>query len=156
MSQSVVKVVRPTEEHLQFIAQTMRESDRIEVMASSGLLPYDSLKYSCENSQYSSVLVIDDVPVVIFGLSVINVMTGLGSPWLLASEEMMKNKRQFLDIGPKVIEQMRDICPRLYNYVHHANKSSIRWLKWMGFTVDSEPVKYGVSKDLFHKFHLGV
>lgn len=151
---SVVKLVRHNDELLVEIASNMREADRIEVKASSGLTPYESLKYSCDKSNFTVVVMVDDMPIAVFGLSVINALTGLGTPWLLSSEEAMNHKREFFKLSPSIIQEMLSICPKLYNYVHAENKVSIKWLKWLGFTVESDPVEYGVKGEKFHKFYM--
>lgn len=154
MSTSAVKLVRPNDELLAEIARNMREADRIEVKASSGLSPYESLKYSCGKSNFTVVVLVDDTPIAVFGLSVINALTGLGTPWLLSSTEALKHRREFFKLSPPIIQEMLSICPKLYNYVHAENKISIRWLKWLGFTVECNPVEYGIKGEKFHKFYM--
>jgi len=151
---SVVKLVRPTDDLLIEIARNMREADRIEVKASSGLSPYESLKHSCEKSNFNVVVIVDDTPIAVLGLAVISALTGLGTPWLLSSEEALKHKREFFKLSPPIIQEMLNICPKLYNYVHAENKVSIKWLKWLGFTVERNTVEYGINGEKFHKFYM--
>jgi hypothetical protein len=74
---------------------------------------------------------------------------------MLGANAVNRHKKAFLSLTPGVIEEMLTICPRLYNMVHGRNKESIRWLKWLGFTID-DPVPHGPDSELFHKFHLEV
>jgi len=103
-------------------------------------------------SDFSVIVEIDGVPCAMLGLVVQSLLTGAGSPWLLATNHALKYKREFLVQSPPVINEMLSICPRLWNYVHADNKVSIRWLKWLGFTID-DPQKLS-SGEYFHRFHL--
>jgi len=146
-----VKFVRPTEAAIRFIADTMRDADRIEVMAASGRTPYDALQMSVKNSSFAVVVEIDGIPCTILGLVVHDILSGLGVPWLLSSEHALKHKKKFLELSPPVIQEMLSICPKLVNYVHSENRLSVRWLKWLGFVIE-EPTPIGVNGEMFHRF----
>jgi len=151
----MINFINPTDELIEIMAQDMRKSDRIEVMASHGHEPLEALKYSRDNSDYVTMVMSGNIPMCMFGVSISNVTTGLGHPWLLSSNEIFSNKEYFLKNAPGVIEDMIAVCPRLVNYVRHENKVSIEWLKSLGFTIEN-PEPHGVKNDLFHKFHMGV
>lgn len=149
----MISFIKPTEDLIKTMAEDMRKSDRIEVMASHGHTPLEALTYSVDSSEYVTMAVSSGVPFSVFGVVVSNITTGLGHPWLLSSNEMFNHKEYFLKNAPVVLADMLAVCPRLVNYVHHANKTSIQWLKSLGFVLeDLEP--YGVKGDLFHKFHM--
>jgi len=153
VSISEVKLVRPTAEAIRFIADTMREADRVEVMAASGRTPFDALQLSVDRSSFVAVVEADGVPVTILGLVVHDILSGSGVPWLLSSEHALKHKRQFLELSPPVIQEMLTICPKLVNYVHSENRLSIRWLTWLGFTIE-EPKPIGAHGEMFHRFSM--
>ena len=151
----MVKFERPTPEAIKFIADNMRHADAVEVMAMCGYTPRQALRVSMECSRMSAVVLADGVPLAILGLGVRDVLLGIGTPWLLSSEQAVKHKRQFLELSPPVIQEMLTICPKLVNYVHSENSLSIRWLKWLGFTMD-EPLPIGINGEMFHRFHMEV
>jgi len=151
----MIEFVKPTIDMIKIIADDMRKSDAVEVMASHGHTPIEALKVSFKCSGYSSIAVADGVPFSMFGVTMSNITTGLGYPWLLSSNEVFKHKEYFLKNAPSVLEDIIFICPRLVNYVHHENKTSIKWLRSLGFTIE-DPEPYGVKEELFHKFHMGV
>lgn len=151
----MIKFIKPTDHLIKIMAQDMRKSDVVEVMASHGHTPLEALRYSFRESEYSTIAISDGIPFVMFGVAVSNRLTGLGHPWMLSSNALFNHKDYFLKKGPDVISNMIAVCPRLVNYVHHANKTSIKWLKSLGFTID-DPEPYGVNCDSFHKFHMGV
>lgn len=139
-------------ESVQYVADNMRQGDAIEVWASHRFTPHEALNAGIKDSQYAAVAWIDDEPVAVYGLRVESVTSGIGVPWLLATESAMKHKSEFLKQSPSVVRNMLNICPKLYNYVHVENKASIRWLKWLGFEFD-EPIPYGEEGEMFQRFH---
>lgn len=154
MSASVaIKFVKPTLAAIEIIAADMRDADAAEVWASHRCTPIESLMRGWDLSEFSVVVECDGVPCTMLGLVITCPMTGAGTPWLLSSNHALKYKREFLVQSPPVIAQMLDICPRLSNHVHAKNRVSIRWLKWLGFTID-DPMPAGANKELFHRFHL--
>lgn len=148
-----VEFIRPTDELIRFIALNMRQADVDEVWASHRHLPYDALMKGWELSHRSTVVAVNGEPCVMIGLVISDILSGLGVPWMLGTEDALKYKRNFLIQAPAVIDEMLSVCPRLVNYVHAQNTVSINWLKRIGFTVD-HPEPHGVAGELFHKFHL--
>lgn len=150
---SEIRFVKPTVEMVEAIAADMRQADVDEVWASNHHTPIESLMKGWDQSDYVSVAVNDkDEPLVMFGLVKRDVLSGYGIIWLLGTNNAMNHRREFLTKTPVIIDQMMTICPRLCNMVHDKNKESIRWLKWLGFTID-DPVPHGPHGELFHRFH---
>lgn len=142
-----------TRDAIEAIAADMRQADVAEIWASNRAAPLEALTVGAEVSKLSAAVWIDDQPVAMLGLRVNDILSGKGVPWLLSTDTALKHKREFFTLVPDVIEQMLDMCPCLYNYVHAENKVSIRWLKWIGFTVE-DAAPYGLNSELFHKFTL--
>lgn len=149
----MVRFVRPTRKLIAQVAADMRQSDIDEVWASHRHTPIESLTAAMSSSDHYSIVTFEGKPIAALGLRVISILSDEGVPWLLSTNEALKHKREFLTNTSSVILSMLDITPKLFNYVHAENKLSIRWLKWMGFTVD-EPIESPLSKELFHKFHM--
>lgn len=153
LTSAEVKFVRPTDALVRFIAVNMRQNDVDEVWASHRHLPYESLIGGWSLSHRSAVVMVNDEPCAMMGLVIHDILAGTGVPWMLVTDSALKYKRNFLTRVPAVMDQMLTICPRLFNYVHIENKTSIRWLRRIGFTFDeSEP--YGIASELFHRFHI--
>jgi len=148
MSMSV-RFVRPNDDLIQYVADNMRDADRIEVAASHGYSPIVALRFGVERSKLCSVALINDVPCAVFGLVVENIATGLGVPWLLGTDLIFKHKREFIKHTRVGVDEMLELCPRLENMVHCENLKSIRWLVSMGFTM-SDPEH--VNGELFMRF----
>lgn len=148
-----IKFVKPTLEMVKVIAANMRQADVDEVWASNHHTPIEALVKGWGLSDYASVAVCDDEPFAMIGLVKRDILTGSGVVWLLGSNAAFKYRREFLTRSASMINEMLTICPRLCNMVHGRNKDSIRWLKWLGFTIE-EPVEHGPDNELFHRFHL--
>ena len=148
----MVEFRKPAHESVQYVADHMRSHDVDEVWASGEFTPAQALDASLEKSQYVCVAWVDDEPCAVFGMIVQDILGGVGIPWMLATEGAMDHKREFLIQTPTIITGMLDICPILYNYVHSENRSSIRWLRWLGFEIE-QPLPLGKHGELFHRFY---
>jgi hypothetical protein len=149
----VVKFVKPTKELIEALAADMRQADVDEIWASNHHTPIEALTNGLAISDRCAVVTVDGEPCVMLGLVIRDILSGSGVPWLLGTEAALKHKRKFLTQVPAVIDEMLNICPRLFNYVHADNKVSIKWLKRVGFTLD-DPAPYGRDKESFHRFYL--
>jgi len=150
---AAVEFIEPTSEDLQVIADNMREADIAEIWASHRSKPLDAVTRGAKNSELCAVARIGGIPCAIIGLVANDVLTGTGTPWMLGTDYLMKHQSALLRESPAIIKQMLNVCVVLYNYVHIDNKSSIRWLKWLGFNLKPAE-KYGVGGELFYKFEM--
>jgi len=148
-----VKFVKPTNELIYVLADDMRQADVDEIWASNHHTPIEALLKGWMLSERSVVVTVNDEPCVMIGLVIRDILSGSGVPWLLGTENALKYKRHFIKQVPAVINEMLNISPKLFNYVHVENKISINWLKRIGFTFD-EPAPYGYENEMFYRFHL--
>ena len=149
----MVKFERITHDHLRYIADNMRDQDYNELIAAGHDDVYQVLIDSFDKSDMSTTVLYGDVPLAVLGVYRQNIVTGLGVPWLLSSKDALKHKRYFLGLTDQVITEMLGYCPKLYNYVHSENSLSIRWLKWMGFTIHTSDVHINEKTGArFYKF----
>lgn len=128
--------------HVARIANRIREIDAAEC-AAVGHTPKQALRSSLRASTFALTVLLDDRPVAMLGVTPFSVLEGIGSPWLLGTDEVLKGARQFLTVGPRVVTAMQREWPKLQNYVGAENRQAIRVLKMLGFTVDTEPVLVG-------------
>ena len=147
-----IQFVRPTVEMVEAIAADMRQADIDEVWAAGHKTPLEALVDGWKVSKYATIAMNGDEPACMFGLVPRDLLSGTGIIWMLGTNATFKYRREYLKRTPAVIDEMLTICPRLCNMVHSKNINSIRWLKWLGFTIE-DPVKYGPDDELFHRFH---
>jgi hypothetical protein len=154
----MAKVIVPAHtDHLFWLASNMSEADRDECMASVGLGPYRALADSLERSVAAWTGMVDDSrPVCMFGVSPMDILGGVGSPWLLGTPEIRKHAKTFLRLNRQYVPRMLDLFPVLVNYVDARHTVAIRWLKRLGFLFDPEPVAYGLWGLPFYRFEMHV
>jgi hypothetical protein len=147
-------IVAAHKDHVDWISKNMRKADVEEVAAAGGKGPVRALSGSLERSAVAWTGMIDDRPVCMFGVSPIDILGGIGSPWLLGTDEIERCAVSFLRLNKRYVAQMLDLFPHLVNFVDARNKLSIKWLKWLGFRFDPEPVPYGIWDMDFYKFEM--
>ncbi len=145
---------RPTSDDLKHIADNMWHEDRRELAAGGNTDILQCLIESVESSKVSVVAKHNGNPLVIYGLQRFNMLGRKGIPWMLTTVDSKNYRREFMVYTRKVIDEMLTECPYLYNYVHTKNKTSIKWLTALGFTID-DPVQHVETGELFHLFHIG-
>lgn len=143
-----------TNEDITSVASRLRDSDRREIIASSGK---DPTKRLLEATQLPSLGIwvgeINDNPEVLFG--VVNIPgSPIGSPWMVCTDEPVKNLRGFLDVCQEWVDHFSKQYPLLINYVHAENKTHIRWLKWVGFKFIKLHPKHGAAQEPFWEFRM--
>jgi hypothetical protein len=132
----------PSRFDLWWIAEHMAPIDRLEC-AAFGLSPIRALNQAYETSILLWVGNVEGMPEAVFGVVPVNLSTGWGRPWFLGTERARSNARAFLEIAPQYLERISAIFPRLDNYVHQDNGAAIRWLRRMGFVVETTPEHFG-------------
>jgi|VirMetMinimDraft_7_1064189.scaffolds.fasta_scaffold00089_46 hypothetical protein len=131
---------------------TLRATDRREIAATSGSRPLDAITRCVEQSEHCWAGLIGGRVVFVGGVSHAS-MTGRRSPWLLGADELERHPAAFLRYCVEKMPQVRAAYPWLENYVDARASTTIRWLKWLGFTVHA-PVPYGILRRPFHRFDL--
>lgn len=144
MSLSVVEidVVPAKPAHIRSIAKRMRAADREEVFAASGKSPVQALVYSLRKSSVAYTALINGRPELMFGVGDLNILAGVGAPWLLGTDEVVRHHTAFLRGSRDWLDQLLRRYSILRNFVDDRNKVSIRWLQWLGFRL-LDPVDMG-------------
>lgn len=133
------------------IAPILRDVDREEIAASSGYRPLRALRLSIMASSVCRVGLADGVPACIYGVSQATLFSDTGSIWMLGTHILQDHAVRFLRENRGEIEAMRQGLRRLENYCDARNRATLRWLKWLGFTIEA-PQPYGVKELPFHYF----
>lgn len=116
----------------------LREIEVREGRASLGMESLEALSLSISTSRHLWVITYKGKICGVFGLAI---QGETGIPWLLSNEvpfSLQSNRGLFLRESRKVVEYMKTKCDLLTNSVSIENHESIRWLRWLGFTVDDK------------------
>lgn len=128
-----IAIVPATEDHIEEIAARMRAADRQEVFAARGVSPHEALEFSLQKSAIARTALVDGKPEVMFGVADLNVLSRVGAPWLLGTDAVEAEYRQFLRRSIDWRGQLLQRYDVLRNLVDERNAVSVRWLKWLGF-----------------------
>lgn len=134
------------------MAPRMRKAEVDEVWAAAHQTPLEALAASLEVSRDAQVWLVEGRPMALFGVGSWSVLNLNGIPWLLTAEGIEDHVRPFLRDCKQAVAAMREEYAILENYVDARNDKSVKWLRWMGFTID--PAKpFGVDQLPFHRLH---
>lgn len=133
------------------IVADARPADVIE-FAALGYSVERAMVHGMEVSDWTGTCLIDEVPVCMFGVAAVDILAGMGQPWLVTSNAVARHERMFLRRCRAVVDAMLRSYPRLTNIVHDDNVRAIKWLRWLGFEFKDTPmVVNGVAFRQFRK-----
>lgn len=138
-----------------WLATRLRECDRQEVLAVAEDLEA-SIHAAITMSSICAVACIDGRPVFVIGCAPVEIEgREVGSPWLLATDEVTAYPGALTKITKHYVGLFLERWPALLNFVDQRNEASVRWLQRIGFAV-AEPVPFGRNDEPFHPFTMGL
>lgn len=138
-----------------YVARTLRPQDLFEIAASSSKDPAGVVMSSYEGSRDTWVGLADGTPVCLFGIWSPCLLGGVGHPWMYGSRAIAGHERAFLRRCKPVVEAMASRYDELRNWVDARNKPAIQWLRWLGFEVSDEIVRFPRLPGKFHPYRYG-
>ena len=108
-----------------------------------GHSPRQGLRMGLFNSDQAWTALVDGRPEAIFGCITVSALGGVGSPWLLGTDEVYRHGRELLQWGPGFIKAISDSTPNLKNLVSVFNVRGVQLLRAWGFSVGSEAILIG-------------
>ena len=147
-------LIRPTEPgDAALLIANLRASDRAECEAYGHPDIGAGIEASVRRSLLCWTGLVDGELAAILGVAPVNVLTGLGSPWMLGTPVLDRHQRVLVRSTPEYIARMLKAFPHLVNFVHARNTTSVRWLRRLGFTLH-EAVPFGPLGEPFHPFEM--
>jgi hypothetical protein len=144
-----VGAVRATRAHADAIARNCREIDRYELWAGFRHTPDHALRYGLEHSSHVWTGMVNMQPFCMFGVVPENVLCGSGTPWLIATDEILEHQVAFLRRSKPMLKRMQVMYSSLSNFVAVENTNAIAWLTWLGFSFEA-PQLLGAA--MFQRF----
>ena len=139
-----LEVVPAKTEHAYQLAPHMKQADREEVKAASGLEPLEVLLKSLKLSEKAYAIMAGNEVIALGGL--VPLTHNVGIPWALTSDKVTLYPKQFCKIAKKLLKGFHKSYPLLTNFCDVRNHTTIRWLKWCGFQFISIIPEFGVAK----------
>ncbi|WP_286952881.1 MULTISPECIES: hypothetical protein [Aminobacterium] len=136
------------------IADDMRSFDVAEVWAASKSSPIEAVEKGFRSSApFLWTGAWSGTPVFMGGCVSLDIVGGVGTPWLLGTEKIRECPIQFARMTKEIVFYLASQYQFLFNYVDARNLTSIRWLKFLGFTIH-EARPYGALGLPFHRFEM--
>lgn len=151
----VAEIVPATEDHIVAIAKMVRPEDKAELWAACLQTPDAVMRGALERGHALTGLV-DGEPVCMWGVVPQSLLINWGAPWMVGTTALERHALMFLRRCRKQVLELFAGYDMLLNYVDARNARAIQWLKWLGFTVEKTPEKYGFLNLPFHKFSMEV
>lgn len=149
----MIKYKKASLEDYVFLFSNLKEEDKKEVLA-NGYTLKETVEATLKHTKRGIAAFKDDKLLCIFGYRQNGFLGGGAIVWLLGTKYFdatdYEIKREFLKQSKKTITKWRKKFFLLENYVDSEYEASIRWLKWLGFTID-EPAKNPVTGFYFNK-----
>ena len=148
------EVVRATDAHARELANAMRHEDVLETWAATHLGNYEVLEAAVKVSRDAWAGLVDGRVLAMFGVVTTTALGREGCPWLLGSQEVPAHGRAFARFSKEYIRLIRPQYATLANYVDASYIEAVRWVRWMGFTVEPA-APFGPEAAPFHLFWMG-
>lgn len=147
-------LIRPTEPgDAAALIANLRASDLAECRAYGRSDIAAGIEASVNRSLLCWTGFVDGELAAILGVAPLNILTGLGSPWMLGTPVLDAHQRVLVRETPEYIARMLKAFPHLVNFVHARNTTSVRWLRRLGFTLRAAQ-PYGALGEPFHFFEM--
>lgn len=143
--------------HSQLLKLKLSDIDQKEVTAVSGLPPLVAIGISIDCSEDVMVLLNDKTIVGILGIApCVNprINAREGSPWFLSDGGDWRFSKTFLMLSKGIYSHFSAAYPVMFNYVSVENQTSIRWLKHLGFSINTKTT-YTFNGVDFYEFTKG-
>lgn len=137
--------------HITQLLPHVRAADRAELWAGWRHTPEYALSNGVRNSSHAWTGFINFEPVCMFGVMPVSLLSGSGTPWLIGTDALVAHQVTFLRRCRSQLARMQRCYEHLSNYVAAENTAAVRWLEWLGFTLQ-EPAPLGPDGALFHYF----
>jgi hypothetical protein len=130
----------------------LKSEDVEEAKASMGLSAEEALVYTLESSKYKWVIIHNDKIEAVFGIS--EVSPEIGLMWEVSTDAINNFKKSFLQISKQGVQEAQELYPILMNFVSENNTTTIKWLKYLGFTIEYDRrVILADGDTIFYRFY---
>jgi hypothetical protein len=148
----MITIVPATKEHGRAI--DLRDADAREIVA-LGLTPEKGIAISLARALWADAYLCNGEVAALLGCGVSSCLGGHAIPWLVTGKPVERVRKSFARLARQRIGEMRARYPFMANHVHAEYRQSLRFMAWLGFTIDP-PRPFGPAGALFCRIHMGV
>lgn len=130
----MIEIVPATRAHAAAIE--LRPGDAREVAAFGQTMP-GAFDLATSRGLWAEAYLIDGEVAALVGLSVGNLLAGVGCPWLLTGRPVDRHKKLFLQRTRAGLARMRAEFPSLVSWIHAPYVEALRWACWLGFEIEA-------------------
>ncbi|MAE81629.1 MAG: hypothetical protein CMB80_02750 [Flammeovirgaceae bacterium] len=134
------------------MAPFLRQVDKDEIMASHGFEPKEAITKCFAKANAAKVGCVDSVPFIMFGVTRHTIISDHASIWMLGTDELENHSIRFIRECHKAVVDISEGMAIIENWCDARNELTLRWLKWLGFTIE-DPEPYGMYQLPFHHFY---
>jgi hypothetical protein len=127
-----LRLVEASPAHIPYLAANMRAADVTEC-AAYGRRPASALTSALGASLWAMTAIVEGEPHAMMGVAPLNMMAGVGVPWMLGTERVYDHARDLIRYSPAILGEMHATFSVLENYVSTSNARAIRFLRHVGF-----------------------
>jgi hypothetical protein len=130
----------------------MRRADELEVLRMGRLNdPYLALAEGVMESDAVLAAYTDNGIACIVGVHKFSVLGDHGVIWLLGHDDLERYAVRFLKESRRVLSSFLGRYSMLENFVDAENVLTLRWLEWLGFTIDKDkPITTPLGYPFYH------
>jgi hypothetical protein len=150
------EIRRAIPEDVEAIAGDPRAADVAELWACGRVTPAQALAFGFRHGgEYTWTGVVDGQPVCMFGVTPVSLLGRSGTPWMVGTRRLDRHALSLIRHSHEAVRLMRSAYDSMANVVDARNTAAIRWLRWIGFTVEDKTTIYGPDRLPFHRFTMG-
>jgi hypothetical protein len=144
-----LKIVPVTDKEKALMVQQMHQGDRDSTQAIFGTSIEEAMDKTLARAAESYAAYCGDDLLCIFGVTKNSLLCEWVCFWMVGTDNINKHPVAFARCSREVTARVIDKYKWTKNYVDARNTTSIRWLKWLGFTIHPA-VPFGYEGRLFH------
>lgn len=139
--------------HIERMAPHVRQADRDELWSGWRSKPEDSLRHGIERSSHCYTAMVNFQPICMVGVVPESLLGSTGVVWLIGTDLIVDHQIGFLRRCRPYFGKMRGMYSYMHNYVSAQNTDALRWLAWLGFTIQPA-APFGPDGAPFHHFEV--
>jgi len=135
------------------MAPLLREQDRLEAVALTGMEPAAALLRQVKLSRETWIAETATAPVCMFGVNPPSLTSPDVMPWMATTHEMERHPVEVARLAQRILPGLLEGAVRARGYVLQTNRLAIVFLRFLRFTVAGD---HRFRGRMFHQFRMEV